>query len=323
MQIQASVYSKIQPHHSMNTVKLTPRFTLAGITAILLWSTTIAFSRSLTEQLGTFTTAFWIYSLAGILGIAAAEIQSRGTVWRMLRLNPAYLWGCGGLFVFYITALYLAVGMSNNHAQVLAVGLINYLWPGFSLVFSIIIFRRKAHPWLPIGLVMALAGVWVAMLSGESGLELTLQSLLSAGSLAPFLLAFGAAVAWGLYTNLSRKWASEDDTGAVPLFLLSSGLVVGILKLFSPETTLWSTRAFLELGYMAFFPAMLAYVLWDIAVRKGNLTLVASLSYLTPLLSTLTSALVLKVTPSMTLWSGALLVMVGAVICKFSLPDES
>lgn len=290
------------------------RSTLLGGIAILLWSTTIAFSRSLTEQLGTLTTAALIYTAAGIAGLLAARLQAGGLA-PMRRLPRKYLIGCGALFVIYITTLYLAVGTAQTRMQVLAVGLINYLWPALSLIFSIPILGHRARPLLPLGIVLALGGVWLATTSGS---DLTGGEM---GSVLPYTLALAAAVCWGLYSNLSRRWAAGNDGGGVPLFLLASGLLVGLFRLFTPEISHWTAQIGLELAYMALFPGMLAYVLWDIAVRRGEIILVASLSYLTPLLSTLFSTLILNVNPGAPLWLGAGFVIIGAVICKISIID--
>lgn len=300
-------------------VQLKNRSTLLGLVAILLWSTTIAFSRSLTEQLGTFTAAAFIYCLAGALGLLYAAVFGGG-LRKLTDLPRAYLFGCGALFVAYMVCLYLSIGLAASRAQVLAIGLINYLWPGLSLLFSIPILGRKAKPLLPVGIFVALAGIWLAT-GNDSDFTITAMFQDNQAWL-PYSLAFCAAVCWALYSNFSRRWAARNDGGAVPLFLTASGVLLGILRLFTPEMTHWTIGAGLELIYMALFPAMLAYVLWDIAVRKGEIILVASLSYLTPLLSTLVSVIVLDVEPGMSLWIGALFVMGGAVMCKFSLVEE-
>ena len=56
------------------------------------------------------------------------------------------------------------------------------------------------------------------------------------------------------------------------------------------------------------------YVLWDGAMRNGNLTLVVSASYLTPLLSTMISCIYLGVVPRESLWAGCILLIVGSVV---------
>jgi drug/metabolite transporter (DMT)-like permease len=299
------------------------QYAIAGITAVLLWSTTIAFSRSLTEQLGTFNAAALIYLLAGVFGLAFMFAKSPGAILQMFRLPSLYLWGCGFLFVVYICALYLAVGASINREQVLAVGLINYLWPGLSLVFSIPILGKRPLPWLPVGIITALIGVWLAMTGGDTSSQQQVRALFDEGSFLPYALALVAAVAWGLYTNLSRRWGGETGQGAVPLFLLASGLVLGAFRLITPEESTWGISTGLELVYLALFPGMLAYVLWDLAVRKGSIIFAASFSYLTPLLSTIVSAIVLAVLPGPGVWAGAILVISGAVICKYAILDEA
>lgn len=305
----------------MNLPRSTPavrQYSLLGMIAILLWSTTIAFSRGLTEQLGTLTAATLIYTLAGLFGLLYAGLQPDGLA-AMRAMSRRYLLGCGLLFVIYIAALYLAVGYATTRVQVLTIGLINYLWPGLSLVFSIPLLGRRARPLLPLGILLALAGVWLASTNSSS---FSAQAFfIGQHDLLPYGLALIAAICWGLYSNLSRKWAGEHEGGAVPLFLLASGLLLGVLRLLTPETSSWSMQAGLGLAYMALLPGMLAYVFWDLAVRKGEIILVASLSYLTPLLSTIISTILLNVRPGAALWLGAALVIIGAVICKVSIVD--
>lgn len=286
-----------------------------GGVAILLWSTTVAFSRSLTEQLGTLTTAALIYTAAGLIGLIAASLRPNElkTIGRLPRL---YLLGCGFLFVLYIVCLYLALGLAATRIQVLAVGLINYLWPALSLVFSIPLLKQRAGPFLIFGIAFALAGTWLA----TTGSTLQIENFYEdQTAFIPYGLALIAAISWALYSNLSRRWAAGNDGGGVPVFLLASGLILGIMRFFTPETSFWSWKAGLELVYMAVFPGMIAYVLWDLAVRKGEIILVASLSYLTPLFSTIFSTIVLDVRPASEIWIGAGMIILGAVICKNSI----
>ena len=66
----------------------------------------------------------------------------------------------------------------------------------------------------------------------------------------------------------------------------------------------------------------LAYFLWDVSMRKGNLLLVVACSYFTPLLSTVVSCLYLRVSPSPKLWIGCLLLVSGSLITWRSVSDR-
>ncbi|MEN3190196.1 MAG: aromatic amino acid DMT transporter YddG [Atribacterota bacterium] len=295
--------------------------TIFGILAILFWGTTIAFSRSLTEQLGPLTAASWIYLLSGVWG-AIYLISKPGGIKRTFQLPVLYLIGCGALFVIYTVSLYLAVGLAFSREQVIEVSIINYLWPGLTLVFSLPILHKKAKITLILGVVLAFSGFYMATVeSGMFSWEVFKGNFQV--NYFPYLLAFMAAICWGLYSNLARRWAGHTEGGAVPLFLLVTGLVLTSIRFIFPEESSWTTCVVAELLYMSIFPTFLAYFFWDRAMRKGKIILVASVSYFTPLLSIIISSLYLQVAVKANLWLACGLVIAGAVICKFSIVDRT
>jgi drug/metabolite transporter (DMT)-like permease len=294
------------------------RGTVQAIFALLFWGSTIAFSRSLAEKLGTLTSASCIFLLAGGLSCAYFIVSHR--LQRILRVSRFYLFGCGILFVVYMASLYLAIGTATNRLQTLEVGLVNYLWPSLTLVMTIPILRSKARFTLIPGCLLGFGGVLLASAQFGESWETFVGNL--GGNWAPYMLAFVAAVCWALYSNLTRRWARDAESGAVPVFLLASGLVLVGLRFLFPERTEWTSQSMLELAYMAVFPTILAYAFWDAAMRKGNVTLVASLSYLTPLLSIIIGTLYLGVGTGWNLWAGCLLVIAGSITCKLSVKED-
>jgi drug/metabolite transporter (DMT)-like permease len=292
------------------------RATVQGMLAILFWSTSVAFSRRLSEALGTLTSAGLIYSMAGMVALVSVGwIGKKNKI--MLSLPLHYLLGCGSLFVVYIAFFYLSIGMSSSREQVLLVGLINYLWLGLSLLFSIPILGKHGKAFLVPGMIVALAGVCLATVGSTGFTRQFLESMQQ--NILPYGLILAAAIIWGLYSNLSRRWAGNSQTGAVPLFLMASGLLLLTCSRFYPENGNWSLEIAIELVFMACFPAFLAYYFWDTAVRKGDMLLVASLSYLTPIISSLISTMILNISVDGSFWLGTLLVAVGGMICKSSI----
>ncbi len=295
--------------------------TYLGILAILFWGSTIAFSRSLTEQLGSITAGGFVFCLSSLIACLYLLFTSPKRFKKMVQLPTSYLWVCGALFVLYMTSLYLAIGLSHTREQVIEISIVNYLWPGLTLLCSIPVLQKRANFFIIPGVLLSFLGVFLAMnpyysLSFSQFYRNIQQNRL------PYMFALIAAVSWALYSTLARKWAGKDQEGAVPIFLLVTGLVLFLLRLFFPEKSAWSIKVGLELIYMAIFPTFLAYSFWDQAMRRGNIVLVATLSYFTPLLSIFISSIYLQIAIDMRLLIASMLVVIGAFISKFSILER-
>jgi drug/metabolite transporter (DMT)-like permease len=302
----------------IKTISKDDKNTLFGVLAILFWGSTVAFSRSLTEQLGTITAGSLVFLLSSFFSWVYTLLVSPGNFKKMFKLPPSYLWGCGLLFVMYMTTLYLAIGLSINRLQVVEISIINYLWPGLTLLFSVPILYKRAHLSIILGILLCFTGVYIAMNPYHNFSLLPLLQNIQENSL-PYLFSFIAAISWALYSTLARKWAGDNEEGAVPIFLFFTGITLFILRFFFQEETIWSFKVGIELFYMAIFPTFLAYFFWDQAMRRGNIVLVATLSYFTPILSVFISSLYLQITIDIRLWVASILVVIGAIISKYSI----
>ncbi len=293
--------------------------TLCGIGAILMWSTTIGFARSLLEKVGPLTAGASVFLLAGIIS-AGRLLASREKIRRVRRLRRAYLLGCGGLFVFYQFALFKAIGLARDNGQVLEVGLLNYLWPALIILFSLVVLNKKARFFLLPGTLLALAGVFL-VLTQDSPVNLAALSNNLGGNPAAYLLVLSAAVSWALYSNLTRRWAGGEDAGGVDLFLPATGLVLLLLCIIWPEGRSWDCWAVAEAVFLGVV-MWAAYCLWDVAMRRTKVTFVAACAYFTPLFSTVISCLKLGVSPGPTLWFGCLLIIAGSWLSSVSVSDR-
>ena len=293
--------------------------TAGGICAILLWSLTIAFTRSISEQLSPLSGAACVYTVGAILGIASM-LRSSEQRQRISRLPHAYLLGCGFLFVSYMLLLVLAVGLAENRNQVLEVGLINYLWPALTLLLSVPILGHRAKWLLFPGTVLALSGVFLVLTSGRSVDWHSFANNLERNP-APYLLELAAALSWALYSTLTKKWAGGEEGGAVTLFLPATALAMGLICLLVDEPRAWSIRACAEVAILG-VATFIAYSLWDNSMRKGNVTIVAASSYLTPFLSTVVTGIYLSVSPTPQLWLGCGCLIVGSLLSWFSIDEN-
>ena len=288
-----------------------------GIAAVVIWGSLFSVARSVIEQFGMLWSMSIANLLAGFIGLGIAAARPTGFR-RVFSLSRAYLVVCGLLFVVYNVAVYLALQLAGSHDQVIEVSLINYLWPAITVVLMVPILGKRARITLLPSLAVALAGIYLGMRAGRNVSLAMLCDHLRTHPL-PYILALLAALSWGFYSNLARRWAG--DGGAVPLFLLVTGAALAIAAVAGepfPSRPL-TIRATIEMLYFTLCPTLLAYTLWDAGMRKGNIVPISSVSFFAPLISVLISCFYLHVPMSLKLAGACGLVIVGAVACKWSI----
>ncbi|MEW6359107.1 MAG: aromatic amino acid DMT transporter YddG [Planctomycetota bacterium] len=290
-----------------------------GVVAIVLWSSTVGFSRLVMEDLGIARAVACQYLLAGFL-LCAIEFARSRSLRRLREIPPTYLIVCGLLFVAYMACLFGGLGLAKDRRQAIEVGLLNYLWPALVVVFSVPILRYRAR-WalLAPGAAMGIAGAGIALAAG-SQTSLSLADFFAGirSSPLPYLLGLTGGILWGLYSNFVRRLSKPDAAAGTPLFALASGGLFALLIPLSDHSPTWSGLAALGVAYLGVLPGAIGYVFWETGMRRGNVVLLGSLSFFTPVLSTLISCALLKVWFGPDLLVGCCLVVAGAWVCKLS-----
>jgi drug/metabolite transporter (DMT)-like permease len=290
--------------------------TAGGLASIAIWSTSVPISRLVTEDLGVLPATALVLLCAGAILWTITSARERNVGW-MRRLAPRHLMVCGPLFVGYILLLYVAIGMAPTRLDALVAGLANYLWPTMILVFSVIVLRRRARPEiLGPGILVSLAGILLAVAVSVGGWARLCEGI--SGVPLSFAIGLIAAVLWGLYSVLARIFRQTVSSGAVAIFLFAAGLVALVLTRGAWSEAVWSARAVLAALYMALLPNSLAYWLWDVGMRDGDVATLGSISNLIPVLSTVVGTAVLSLTIRWELIGGAVLVMAGAVVSRWA-----
>jgi drug/metabolite transporter (DMT)-like permease len=248
------------------------RATLTGVGAVLLWSSLAVMTTAL-GPMPPFQTVAMAFALA--FGLMLAKWLIRGeAVGAHLRQRPA-VWALGifGLFGYhacYFAALSLAPPAEAN--------LINYLWPLLIVVFAGLLPGQRLTLWHLGGALMGLIAV-VLLVGGRF-------SDLRAEYASGYATALAAAVIWALYSVLSRRFGTVP-TDAVGGFCGATAALALIAHLLF-ETTYWPQGAeWLVVLAMGLGPVGVAFFLWDIGMKHGDIKALGALSYATPLLSTL------------------------------------
>jgi drug/metabolite transporter (DMT)-like permease len=304
----------------MNIVAKSKVATLAGIIAVIIWSSNIAVSKTVMNELGVFSAAFYIYFFSGIINIFILVIVlGRIKFLNHLKGLPLrYYLHTGIFFVLNNVLLYTAIGLAKKDEELLIVTLLNYLWPVLIFVFRVPIYRVKIIPLLFFSsIIAALIGITIALLQGYSALELVaLAGALNDNFLA-FLFAFLGAISWALYSNLINKYQSNDDIAAIPLVFIFSGLVFFIIQFFRGEAQSLSLEPLYNNPYLIYTiigPTCIGYLFWFLAMKHGNRNLVTSLSYLIPLASVFLVSLIHSIPVKPIFWLSAILLISAAIL---------
>jgi drug/metabolite transporter (DMT)-like permease len=268
------------------------RGTLFALLAIGLWGLSATLSARLSHLPSMFLVGV-TFSIAGLSRI------NKLPTWKA----PIKVWaiGVGAIFTYYLLYYY-----AFQRAPAAEVSLINYLWPLFILLFTPAYFKEfhleRRHI---LGGIAGLLG---------AGLVITGGSLnMNPGYLVGYACAFVIALIWANYTLAIKCHQPLPDT-LVSGFCLVTGLI-GLAVYFGSGSSMPASISTLDWVWIALLgigPNGLAFVAWNMAFKEGDPRVVASLSYLTPLLSMLT--LVLTGTGSLGPYAlvGMLLIIAGA-----------
>ena len=157
--------------------------------------------------------------------------------------------------------------------------LINYLWPVLIVLFTPLLLRGFQLRWFHVaGGILAFAGAAAAAAGGALAFDRT-----HAAGLA---LAALAAVIWAVYSVYTKR-LPPFSTLVVSQFCLLSGLLALATHAVAEPSTILSARDWLLLVALGLGPMGIAFYTWDAALKRGDPRVVGTLSYFTPMLSTL------------------------------------
>ncbi|WP_432696438.1 aromatic amino acid exporter YddG [Marinobacterium sp. YM272] len=248
--------------------------TLIGSISILLWGTLALMTRWTDAQIPPFQLLTMTFTLAWLLMQTRWWLRGESGARFLRQPLPVWLLGIGGLFCYH---LFYFIALANAPAA--EAGLIAYLWPLLIVLLSALLPGEQLRLAHIVGALLAAGGSAMLLLKGESGFS----SEYSAG----YLAAGACSLIWSSYSVLSRRHA-HVPTDTVGWFCAGTALL-GLVCHLLFEQTVWPERALQWIGIvgLGLGPVGIAFLTWDIGVKKGNIQLLGTLAYAAPLISTL------------------------------------
>lgn len=255
-----------------------------AITTIFMWSTLAAVVKLLLSDIPNLQAlAISSYISSGFLLIVNV-FTGKIKVMKSLKIKDiGIISGLGFIGLFVYSALYY-YGLSQLTSQEACI--VNYLWPIMLVIFSCIILKEKLTAMKAVAMICSFVGIVVlSMGSGDN-----LEGNVTLGIFSCII----AAACYGLFSVLNKKF-NYDQSISMMIFWLVAAVCSTILGLVTEDWVSLDGKQWLGMLWLGIVVDAIAYLLWAIALNgTGNTAKIANIAYLTPFLSLVVSALLLK-----------------------------
>lgn len=285
---------------------------LYAIITVVIWATSATTAKLMMSAIpnleiqfvsGVFSFLFLLV-LNGMSGrLKRLKIMPIGDLLRMA--------GLGFLGLFLYTSLYY-YGISQMSSQEACI--VNYLWPIVVLVFSCLILGEPFTLRKVAAMVCSFVGIIILTLDGDT--------VVGGNRLLGILACITAAVCYGLFCVLNKKAALDQNISMMVIWLTVSICSCAA----GPALERWIPIhgvQWIGLLWLGIVVDGGAYLLWALALnRSENTARIANLAYLTPFLSLVVSAIVLKERVTLQALLALVFIVGGILLQSIRLPKN-
>ncbi len=245
----------------------------AGI-SILFWSTIATVSKLLLDTMNSYQVLMCSAFFAGAALLAVSVLGGRIRQLKTYRagdyLRILFI-GLPGTFFYYVFLYSGTARMAASQAFI-----INYLWPIMSVLFACLLLKERLNARRWIAFLLSFLGVLTV--AGDELLHFRSGTLIGVG------LCVLAAVSYGAFTALNRKW-NYDYLLSMMLSFFATFVLTAVINLLMGEPLTVGAAQLLGFAYNGIFVMGVSTVTWALALKSGDTARVSNLAYITPFLS--------------------------------------
>lgn len=274
---------------------------------MLFWSGNFIVGRAMQGAIPPFTLAFvrWFGASMIVLPFAWQHFRHDWPVlrkhWRMtLLLGVA---GVGGFNAFVYSGLRFTTATNGLLLQAAV--------PALVLAFNFMIFRQRSSLLQIVGVLLSMLGVVLIVLRGH--LEALLGMTINFGD----VLIFCGVICWAAYTSLLRARPACHPLSfllATFLIAIATMLPLAASEFFNGIRAPLTLPVLGAFAYVAVLPSLVAYLMYNAAVRDLGAGPAGQTITLMPLFGALLAALLLDETLQTFHWVGMVVILSGIIL---------
>ncbi|HEM8139197.1 DMT family transporter [Providencia alcalifaciens] len=280
-------------------------YLMYALACVLIWSFIPIVSRLGQAGMDSFQFLFWsnLISAISVVIVALGSDYKVSKLFILPRNTIKKVFILGFLDCLFYLLLYYGYSIENG----IAVLVIQYSWPLIIILLSVVLLKEKLAGRQIVGIIIGFIAVIITFTKGQI-------TQLHVENPTALLLVFSGAFCFALMSVFSRQYSIDPYISTVWLFIFSTLTSLVLLLLFS-EVQLPSKAAFWPTLINGILINGVSYILWFKAMNTGHSAKIASVVFLSPVLSVLWLVLILSDPFEIAYIIGVLLVIISGVLC--------
>lgn len=276
----------------------------------IIWALNFSVVKVSLEEIDALSFNALRYVLAA--GLLAFTTKKRGYP---LRVERQDVWPLIGIALVgnVLYQIFFIIGVDYTYSANAAVMLGTI--PVWVAVLSHLFTEEKLTKYKTLGIGLAFVGILLIVTGSKQGISLASKTFLGD------LIILGAAISWGVYTILAKKflkkYPSTQFTGVMSIIGMVCLLLIGLPNLVSVEWTKVSLIGWMGVMYSGLLSIGLAYLIWNNSVSKIGAVRTAAYQNLVPVLGLVFGVVLLQEALTLQQYSGSAMVIAGIIFSRF------
>ncbi|GLC32116.1 DMT family transporter [Clostridium omnivorum] len=278
---------------------------ILAVIIMLIWGVSYLSIKVVVAEINPVLTAFYRFLIASIILFIVMKIRyPEEKILKEDRLKMA-LGGLTGVALYFFFENYSVLFTSASNVAILLSSI-----PVFTLFAQKIVFKEKMTIPKVLGAALSFVGIVIIIVSKEK------ISLFSKGTIGD-LMALAAALTWVVYNIITSKFKGTYKSITITTYQGIWGCVFLAPSLLFSKFTIPSTKASLNLIFLAIFCSCIAYAMYIYCLEHLGATVITTYINLQPIVSLISAKLLINEIISVWQVVGSAIIILGVFLVGF------